>query len=153
MEQQQQQQQQQAEKNNRINTTDMEPTSTTNRRRRAFRQRLITAAKTVLSSTVDIVGDWVFYSRSKSSLSLEEYHIPLLVFCIISSIFGLLTILSISLKLWRDPGNPLVATKDNSILIQKPSVQDRAFPMVEQLRRKGIQVTRILLLCEIIFEE
>mmetsp|Transcript_13055 Transcript_13055/g.24524 ORF Transcript_13055/g.24524 Transcript_13055/m.24524 type:complete len:238 (-) Transcript_13055:165-878(-) len=83
------------------------------RKSRAFRRQLITAAKTILSSVVDIVGDWVFYTRSKVNLSLDEFHLPLLIVCIISSVFGFLTILGVFTKLVNAQRNAM-ASKSNT---------------------------------------
>jgi len=66
---------------------------------RTFRRKWIPAIKTILSSAGDIAGDWTFYAISRRNLDLKEYGIPLFIFCIVSSIFGVLTVSSV---LWKN---------------------------------------------------
>lgn len=65
---------------------------------RAFRRKWVPAVKTIFASTGDLVGDWVFYGKTKTWGGLDKYHIPLMVFANIATFFGILTIMSIILK-------------------------------------------------------
>lgn len=111
---------------------------------RAFRKHWITAAKTILSSIIDIVGDWVFYSRSKATLSLKELHLPLLIFCIISTIFGLLTVVGLSTKIWNDPRNTIASKSPNQGITRW---------FVGTKWGSWLLATNHLLACEIFLEE
>ena len=60
---------------------------------RAFRRAWVPVIKNILASGADIVGDWVFYLRTKNGDNiLDEFEFPLYVFCIVSSVFGFLAI-------------------------------------------------------------
>lgn len=64
---------------------------------RAFRRSWIPSIKLILASATDIFGDWIFFSRTKATSGLDEFEKPLLIFCIISSVLGGCTLMSIFL--------------------------------------------------------
>jgi hypothetical protein len=119
-------------------TTDLD------RHGRDFRKHLITSAKTILSSIIDIVSDWVFYSRTKATLFLDEFNIPLLIFCIVSTIFGLLTVMGLSTRVWNDPRNNTAS---------KSPTQGITRWFVGTKWGSWLLATNHLLACEIFLEE
>ena len=70
-----------------------------------FRLKGIRSAKTLVSSAADIAGDWLFYSSiiRMNNASLDKYTIPLLLFCIISSIMGLFVVIGIYYNFFYSP--------------------------------------------------
>jgi hypothetical protein len=65
---------------------------------RVFRRKWIPAIRSTFSSGSDLIGDWTFYFYTRAKDGLGAYDIPVLVFAMIASVFGLLTIVSIFLK-------------------------------------------------------
>jgi len=63
---------------------------------RTFRRNWVPVIKNVLSSAADIIGDWVFYFRTKNgAVALDEFEAPIYFFCIVSSVLGALAIFSL----------------------------------------------------------
>lgn len=63
---------------------------------REFRRNWVPAIKSTLSSLADVIGDWVFYYRTKNGDDgLDVFEQPIYTFCIISSVLSALAILSI----------------------------------------------------------
>lgn len=62
-----------------------------------FRRYGIRPAKSILSSAADIAGDWTFYLRVANSYPSEydNFEIPLLAFNIVSTVMGLLLLISL----------------------------------------------------------
>ncbi len=55
--------------------------------------------KSTLSSLADVIGDWVFYFRTKNGDDgLDEFENPIYFFCIMSSVLSGLAVLSIILN-------------------------------------------------------
>ena len=59
-----------------------------------FRRNGIKGAKSLISSAADLASDWVYYLRIKQN-GPEQYVLYLFIFCIISSVMGLLLIMSL----------------------------------------------------------
>ena len=66
---------------------------------REFRRTWVPVIKSTLSSLADVIGDWVFYFRTKNGDDgLDIYEQPIYIFCLISSILSGLAIVGIILK-------------------------------------------------------
>ena len=71
------------------------------KRSRQFRRVAVPIIKNVLSTTADILGDWVFYSRMLTVDYADDLRIPLLIFSIISSVLGAITAISLVMQHWK----------------------------------------------------
>jgi hypothetical protein len=65
---------------------------------RAIRRKWVPIIKTLISSAVDVAGDWVFLIRTKSTIGLDKYEIPMFVFCVFASLMTVLTYLSVLMR-------------------------------------------------------
>ena len=65
-------------------------------RLRHFRRQWIPQIKIIIASAVDIFGDWLFFVRTKNVDGLDEYEFPLFFFCVVSSVLGAFTVVSIT---------------------------------------------------------
>ena len=68
---------------------------------RNFRRTWIPVIKSILSSATDLVGDWVFYFRTKNGdagIPLDDLERPLYYLCLISTAFGALAIMGLLLN-------------------------------------------------------
>jgi len=68
------------------------------KRSREFRRAWVPVVKSILASSADIIGDWVFYFRTKNGDGLDEYETPIFFFCLVASVFGFLAIMGQLLK-------------------------------------------------------
>jgi hypothetical protein len=65
---------------------------------REFRRAWVPVIKSILTSSADIIGDWMFYVRTKNGDGLDEYETPIFFFCLVASVFGFLAIMGQLLK-------------------------------------------------------
>ncbi len=65
---------------------------------RAIRRKWVPIIKTLTSSAADVAGDWVFLIRTRSTIGLDKYEIPMFVFCVIASVMTVLTYLSVLMR-------------------------------------------------------
>lgn len=66
------------------------------RQAREFRRRWIPSVKILLATAADVVGDWVFYIRTKDAdEELDNYEGLLYFFCLVSSVLACFTVASI----------------------------------------------------------
>ena len=68
--------------------------------RKDFKTRWIPATKSFVASAADIAGDWVYYDRvvRENTFGVERFQTPLFAFAIVSSVFGLLLVISFFVK-------------------------------------------------------
>ncbi len=62
------------------------------------RKKWIPAFRTLFSSIGDLLGDWTFYFFTRREDGLGKFEVPVLVFALIATFFGLLAVTNICLK-------------------------------------------------------
>jgi len=79
---------------------------------RGFRRAWIPAIKTLIATAADVFGDWIFYIRTRKDgdENAAVYEKWLFFFCLVSSILGSFTLITVMLKSCE-----ACVTKENSV--------------------------------------